>query len=158
MCVQFLTPPVCVCVCVCVCVYAEMLYCRKRFYEYYKYRDFIIIIIIIIFFFICFNLGRQPPAGHSRRTTRYDSSGRVTSSSQRPLLDNTQNSQQTDNHVLVKIRTHNFNRRATAGLRFRQRGHWDRLSGPLLFHTLINNLSNAIKHSKYWIFDEDLFK
>ena len=31
-----------------------MLYCRKRFYEYYKYCDFIIVIIIIIF--ICFNL------------------------------------------------------------------------------------------------------
>ena len=48
------------------------------------------------------------------------------SSSQRPLPDNTQHSQQTDNHALVGIRTHNLSRRAAAYLRLSPRGRWDR--------------------------------
>jgi len=44
---------------------------------------------------------------HSRR----DSCGRVINASQRPLPDNTQNSQQTDIHVPSGIRTHNLSRR-----------------------------------------------
>jgi hypothetical protein len=50
----------------------------------------------------------------------------VISSSQRPLPDNTRHSQQTDNHTLGGIRTHNFSSRAAADLRLRRRGHWDR--------------------------------
>ena len=81
----------------------------------------------------------RPNAGHgllilevsgSHTTThhsRYDSSGRVISSSQRPLPDNTQHSQQTNIHAPGGIRTHNLNRRAAADLRLRPRGHWDRL-------------------------------
>ena len=80
----------------------------------------------------------QPNAGHglpihevstSHTTThhsRYDFSGRVISSSQRPLPDNTQNSQQTNIHPPGGIRTHNLSRRAIADLRLRPRGHWDR--------------------------------
>jgi len=40
--------------------------------------------------------------------------------SQRPLLDNTQHSQE--------IRTRSFSRRAVADRRLRSRGHWERLS------------------------------
>jgi len=82
----------------------------------------------------------RPNAGHvllillvSRSQTRthhsrQDSSGRVISSSQRPLPDNTQHSQQTNIHVPGGIRTDNLSRRAAADLRLRSRGHWDRRS------------------------------
>ena len=53
-----------------------------------------------------------------------DSSGRVISSSQRPLRDNTQHSQQTDINAPDGIRTHNLSRRTAADLRLRTRGHW----------------------------------
>ena len=53
-------------------------------------------------------------------------SGRVISSSQRPLPDNTQHSQQTNIHALGGIRTHDLSRRTAADLRLRPRGHWDR--------------------------------
>jgi hypothetical protein len=58
--------------------------------------------------------------------SRYDSYGRVISSSHRPLPDNTQHSQQTDIRVLCEIRTHDLNRRAAADLHLRPRGYWDR--------------------------------
>ena len=48
------------------------------------------------------------------------------SPSQRPLLDNTQHSQQTNIHAPGGIRTHNLSRRAAKDLRLRPRGHWDR--------------------------------
>ena len=48
------------------------------------------------------------------------------SSSQRPLPDNTQHSQQTNTHAPGGIRTHDLSRRAAADLRLRPRGHWDR--------------------------------
>jgi len=59
--------------------------------------------------------------------SRYNSSGRVISSSQKPLPDNTQHSQQTDIHDPVGIRTHNPRKRAASDLCLRPRGHWDRL-------------------------------
>ena len=49
------------------------------------------------------------------------------SSSQRPLPDNTQHSQQTDIRAPGGIRTHNLSRPAVADLRLQPRGHWDRL-------------------------------
>jgi hypothetical protein len=55
--------------------------------------------------------------------SRWDSSGRVISSSQRPLPDNTQ---QTNIHAPGGIRAHNLSRRAAADLRLRPHGHWDR--------------------------------
>ena len=64
---------------------------------------------------------------HWMHHSRQDSSGRVISSSQRPLPDNTQHSQQTDIHACGGIRTHNLSRRAAADLRLRPLGHWDRL-------------------------------
>jgi hypothetical protein len=80
----------------------------------------------------------SPPVGQgllihevskSHTTTRhshYNSSGRVISSSHRPLPDNTQHSQQTDDHATGAIRTYILSRRATADQRLRPRGHWDR--------------------------------
>ena len=58
--------------------------------------------------------------------SRQDSSGRVISSSQRPLPDNTQHSQQTNIHAPGGIRTHDLSRRAAADLRLRPSSHWDR--------------------------------
>ena len=49
--------------------------------------------------------------------SRQDSSGRVIISSQRPLPDNTQRSQETDIHAPGGIRTHKTS--------LRPRGHWD---------------------------------
>ena len=48
-------------------------------------------------------------------------------SSQRPLPDNTQHSQQTNIHAPGGIRTHDLSRRAGADLSLRPRGRWDRL-------------------------------
>ena len=50
------------------------------------------------------------------------------SSSQRPLPDSAQHSQQTNIHASVGIRTHNISRRAATNLRPKPRGHCDRLS------------------------------
>jgi len=56
---------------------------------------------------------------------RYDSSGRLISPSQRPLLDNTQHSQQTNIHAPGGIRTQSLSRREAADLSLRPCGHWD---------------------------------
>ena len=56
------------------------------------------------------------------------SSGWVFSSSQRPLPDSTQHSQQTNIHSSVGIGTHNLSRRAATHLRPEPRGHCDWLS------------------------------
>jgi hypothetical protein len=58
--------------------------------------------------------------------SQYDSSGRVISSSHRPLPDNTQHSQQTNIHAPGWIQTHDLSRRAAADLSLRARGYWDR--------------------------------
>jgi len=52
----------------------------------------------------------------------------VISSSQGPLPDNTQHSQQTNIHAPGRIRAHNLSRRAAANLRLRPRDHWDQLT------------------------------
>ena len=80
----------------------------------------------------------------SNITTQYsrqESSRRVISSSQRPLSDNTQHSQQTNIHAPGGIRTHNLSRRAAADLRLRPRGHWDR---PPLYLVLLMALIRGI--------------
>ena len=56
--------------------------------------------------------------------SRYDSSGRVMSSSQRPLPNNKQQSQERDIHATGGIGAHSLSRRAAANLRLRPRGHW----------------------------------
>jgi len=50
----------------------------------------------------------------------------VISSSQRPLPDNTQHSQQTNIYAPGGTQTYDLSRRAAAELRLRPRGHWDR--------------------------------
>ena len=57
--------------------------------------------------------------------TREDSSGRVTSPTQRPVPNNTQHSQQTDIHAPGGIQTRNPSKRAAANPRLRPCGHWD---------------------------------
>ena len=88
-----------------------------------------------------FAVALRPYVGHgllilevsrSHTTThhrRYDSSGRVISSSQIPLPNNTQHSRQADIHAPGGIRTHDLNRRADEDLRLTPRGHWDRPTG-----------------------------
>jgi hypothetical protein len=81
-------------------------------------------------------LARQPPVGHGlihevsrlhipTHHSRYDSSGRVISSSQRTLPENTQLSQQTYVYSTGGIPTHNPSTRTAAYLRIRPSGHWD---------------------------------
>jgi len=58
-----------------------------------------------------------PPGLHDHTQThhtRFDSSGRAISPIQRPLLDNTQHSQQTDIHAPGGIPTHNSSKWAIA--------------------------------------------
>ena len=81
--------------------------------------------------FFLFAVALRPIVGHgllipevSRSHTtmhhsRQDSSGRVISSSQRPLPDNTQHSQQTNIHAPGGIRTHDLSRRAAEDLRLK---------------------------------------
>jgi hypothetical protein len=57
--------------------------------------------------------------------------GRVITSSQRPLPDNTSHSQQTNIHAPGGIQTHDLIRRAAADLRHRPRGQWDRHKGVI---------------------------
>ena len=87
---------------------------------------------VFIFFFIWPNsppvvqglLIHEVSRSHSTpHHSRQDSSGRVISSSQRPLPDNAQHSHQTDIHAPGGIRIHNLNRRAAIDLRLRPRGH-----------------------------------
>jgi len=89
--------------------------------------------------YICFPVALRPNVGHgllilevSRSHTthhsRQDSSGRVISSSQIPLPDNTQHSQKTNIHAPSRIQTHDLTRQAAADLRLRPRGYWDWLS------------------------------
>jgi len=78
--------------------------------------------------FVCLILARQPKVGQdlliyevsrSHKTThysRYDSSGRVIGLSQRPVPDNTQQSQQTNIQAPGGIRTHDLIRRAATDL------------------------------------------
>ena len=77
-------------------------------------------------------VGRVPlihEISRSHTTTyhsRYDSSGRVIGTSQRPLSDNTQHSQQTYIYASAVIRTHNLAMRATADSRLRPHGYRDK--------------------------------
>ena len=62
------------------------------------------------------------PHSHTRQGTTRQWIG----SSQRPLPENTQKSQQTDIHVPGGIRTRNPSKLMTSDPRPRPRGHWDR--------------------------------
>jgi len=60
--------------------------------------------------------------------SRWDTSGRVISPTQRSILDNTQNSQETGFNTSDGIQTRNPSKRAAADPRLRPRGHWDQLT------------------------------
>jgi hypothetical protein len=83
--------------------------------------------LVIIFSGSTAQRGLWPPCHtriiyHIRRATvGRNPLGRVISSSQRPLPDNTQHTQQTNIHATGGIRNHDHS------LRLRPRGHWDRL-------------------------------
>ena len=81
----------------------------------------------------------------------------MVSSSQRPLPDNTQHSQQTNIHAPGGIRTHDLSRRAAADLHLRQRGHWDRqLTGlcpvNICYGDGKNNIS--IENRAVWLLED----
>ena len=65
-----------------------------------------------------------------------DFSGRVISSPQRPLPNNTQHSQQTNVHAPGGIRNQDLSRRAAADPGLRPRGHWDRHNYKYFFFLL----------------------
>ena len=95
--------------------------------------------------------------------SRQDSSGGVTSSSQRPLPDNTQHSQQTDIHAPDGIRTHDLSRRAAADLRLRPRGHWDRLEDthvnvPIYLCNLSGFRISGVSLTSIWHFGAKVIK
>jgi hypothetical protein len=101
--------------------------------KYVVISNIIIIIIIIIiksdyFFWLCSPARAMTSSftrflAHTTMThhSRQDSSGLVTSSSQRPLPDNTKHTQQTKFHAPGGIRTHDRSRRAAVDLRLRPR-------------------------------------
>jgi hypothetical protein len=62
--------------------------------------------------------------------------GRVISSSQRPLPDNTQHIQQTNIHAPGGIRNHDRNKQAAVDLRLRPRGRWDQQFMYLYYYLL----------------------
>ena len=109
----------------------------------------LVVFLAAIYFF---SVALRPNAGHgllilevsrSHTTThhsRQDSTRRVISSSQRPLPDNTQHSQQINIHALGGIRTHDLSRRAAPDLRLRPRGHWDRLLAAIVRNNSVVSL------------------
>jgi hypothetical protein len=109
------------------------MYHDARIHERQIYEPNIYIRRIFVLLFVC--LWRYSPQwarassfvrflDHTQRRTTVGRTplGRVISSSQRPLPDNTQLSQQTNIHAPGGIRTHNLSRRAVVDLRLRARG------------------------------------
>jgi hypothetical protein len=108
---------------------------------------------------VCLILARQPPVGNgliinevsrSHKTThhcRYNSSGSVISSSQRPLPESTQNSQQKNIHAPGGIRTHNLSRRAAADLRLRPRRNIPLKIRVTTFNNIYAGRSGAVRVS-----------
>ena len=105
-------------------------------------RVFLIQYLIFLLFYpfhIVFSpLAARPNGGHSlliveayrshttKQRTQYNSPGRVIGSSQRPLPDKTQHSQQADIHAPGEIRTRTSSKLAAVEPRLRSCVHWDR--------------------------------
>jgi len=79
-----------------------------------------------------------PPHHTQTHHSRWNSSGERISTTQRPLPDNSQQSQERDIHAPGRIRTRNPIMQAAKDTRLRLRGHWDWLSPSL---PLRNNTS-----------------
>jgi hypothetical protein len=86
-----------------------------------------------------------------RRPCQYDSCERMISSTQIPLPDNIQHSQQNDIHAPGGIRTHNLSRREAADLRLRPRDHWDRQYLHVTEPNLIQSLLHASQFNELTI-------
>jgi len=84
--------------------------------------------------------------------SRQNSSGRVISSSQRPLSNNIQHSQRTNVRAPRGIRTHNPSRHwVAANVCRRARGHWDRQNATLLSTNLTrtdHRLNPAVRYDR----------
>jgi alkylated DNA nucleotide flippase Atl1 len=78
---------------------------------------------LLVFFFLAPRHARFLDHTQRRVTVGTTPLGRVIRSSQRPLPDNTQHTQQTNIHATGGIRTHDRSRRAAVDLRLRPRGH-----------------------------------
>jgi hypothetical protein len=111
--------------------------------------------VMLLFICLLFSLALQPSAGYgllvhevsrSHITMRHScrNPGRVVSSSQRPLPDNTQHTQQTNIHAPGGIRIHDRSRRVAADLRLKPRGHWDR-QGQIM-HCIITHVSGMCSY------------
>jgi len=83
------------------------------------------------------------------RHSRQDSYGQVINPSQKPLPDDTQHLQQTNNHAPDGIRTHDLSRRAAEELRLRPRGHWDRQPTHVLNKIQITRVGTLIVATIY---------
>jgi hypothetical protein len=81
-----------------------------------------------------FPLAQQSPStpflDHTQRSTTFGRTSLDEWSARRRdvYLTKQKQSQRTDIHAAGEIRSQNLSRRATADLRFRPRGHWDRLT------------------------------
>jgi len=79
--------------------------------------------------------------------TRWYSSGRVISPTQRPLPDKTQHSQQTDIHTLSWIQSSNPSRkRSTADPRLRTRGQWVQRKTPIPKVIMADDSCEQMRH------------
>jgi len=79
----------------------------------------------------------------SDHTQTHHSSGQVISSSQRPLPDNAQHSQERDIDTPGGIQTHNPSERAAADRRLRPRAHWERLCAEFGYGTGVTDGETA---------------
>ena len=102
--------------------------------------------------FLIHEVSRSHPSTHH---SRYDSSGRVISQTQRHLPDN---SQQTDIHALGGIRTRNPRTRATADQRLTPRSHWDRRLPTPATCTKFCPPVFAATHRQYLVFIQIIHK
>ena len=98
-------------VCICVCVYGEL-------FSPVELRANASYGLLIL------EVSRSHTTTHH---SRYDSSVRVNSSSQRPLYDNIQHWQQTNMHDPGGIRTHIPSKQAVSDLHLRAPCRWDRV-------------------------------
>ena len=87
--------------------------------------------------------------------TRQDSSGRVISSSQRPVPENTQSSQQTDIHAYGGIRTHNPNKRTAADPRPLDSAATG--TGGSSFIVCKQQQNNCVKERRVFVTSKELF-
>jgi len=100
--------------------------------QFYATKVFLDWKLIYIFYKLLKTQRDASPEKISRSHTttphsRWDSSGRVLSSSKRPLPENINTHERQTSYAPSGIRTHNLSRRSATDLRLRPRGHWELL-------------------------------